>query len=66
MSKNCKKMDFSKTKHWAQKDWICSDCGKIYGRIIKGHVCTWHYDTCDFCGKNNVVCTEPRDFGIKL
>lgn len=44
--------------------WICYDCGEKYGRgMAPGHVMTWHPDTCDICGRQEVACTEPRDFG---
>lgn len=48
--------------------WICSDCGIKHGRGFRNgdkvnKVATWHYDKCDVCGQNNVMVTEPRDFG---
>ena len=46
-------------KHY---NWICAKCGKRIGKCIAG-MATWHYGTCDFCGKPNAV-TEPRDFDI--
>lgn len=42
--------------------WICHECGEKYGRQIKGHLATWHHDTCGWCGETDVPCTEPRDF----
>jgi hypothetical protein len=51
--------------------WICNDCGPRLGKWFatsaytgpKGHCATMHYDTCDVCGKHDVPCTEPRDYG---
>jgi hypothetical protein len=44
-------------------DWICPDCGKLYGRgWPKGHVGTFHNGACDLCGVQAYV-TEPRDYG---
>ena len=51
--------------------WVCSDCGTKLGKWSasgrytgpKGHCATMHYDTCDVCGKHDVPCTEPRDYG---
>lgn len=45
-----------------QPVWVCMDCGAKYGAKLPGHVCTWHEDTCEVCGKFTSV-TEPRDFG---
>jgi len=45
-----------------QPAWVCADCGVQYGRIIEGHISTWHVDYCDVCGTETMV-TEPRDFG---
>ena len=42
--------------------WICMSCGDKYGNMPKDHVCTIHPDTCGWCGRTNVPCTEPRDF----
>lgn len=44
-------------------DWICGDCGKKYGRIIDGHICTMHIGRCDWCKRRRVSVTQPRDFG---
>lgn len=41
--------------------WVCSDCGKKYGRCIPT-CATWHVDKCGVCDKETMV-TEPRDFG---
>lgn len=43
-------------------DWTCYDCGIEHG-CMEPVCATWHVDTCDVCGKTNVPCTEPRDFG---
>ena len=51
--------------------WVCHDCGVAHGKWYKdgkyvgppNHYATMHYDTCDVCGKHNVICTEPRDYG---
>jgi hypothetical protein len=51
--------------------WVCNDCGVKYGAWYQGgsysgpknHCSTCHYDSCDVCGKNDVVVTEPRDYG---
>ena len=51
--------------------WVCCDCGEKYGKWYQdgeyigptSHCSTMHYDTCDMCGKHNVPCTEPRDYG---
>lgn len=42
--------------------WICWHCGDKYGNRPCG-VATWHPDTCDICGLEDVAVTEPRDFG---
>jgi len=42
--------------------WICRPCGEAHGRgMPKGHVSTWHEDSCGVCGKVTSV-SEPRDF----
>lgn len=42
--------------------WICADCGRKYGRVVPGHVMTWHDgDRCGWCGEKKPT-TEPRDF----
>lgn len=46
-------------------NWICSECGDKYGRMQAGYVATWHPDTCDICGEENVPCTEPRDYLLR-
>ena len=59
-------------EHWEEyknstmePDWVCFRCADDLGATMpKGHVATWHPDTCGICGKENVSCTEPRDFGI--
>lgn len=42
--------------------WICSECGEKHGRRQVNPYATWHEDTCDICGKTDLV-TEPRDYG---
>jgi len=42
--------------------WVCFDCGNKHGRMPEGHMATWHADTCGWCGRESVSCTEPRDF----
>lgn len=46
-------------------DWICKNCGELYGKRPTGNPygATWHIDTCGICHKSDVECTEPRDFG---
>ena len=51
--------------------WVCNTCGEKYGKWYQdgeyigpsSHYSTMHYDTCDMCGKHDVSCTEPRDYG---
>jgi DNA-directed RNA polymerase subunit RPC12/RpoP len=43
--------------------WICSDCGRKYGRVLNDHCVTFHEgDKCGWCGKETIT-TEPRDYG---
>jgi hypothetical protein len=43
--------------------WVCADCGEKHGRRPIGTGgATWHPDTCDLCGRHDLV-TEPRDYG---
>jgi len=44
--------------------WACKSCGSKYGRlpVRVQRVATYHWGTCDVCGKKASV-TEPRDFG---
>ena len=60
------------TKTKLDPTWICNECGVKYGRWFQedgtyvgppNHYATMHYDTCDVCGKHDVICTEPRDYG---
>jgi ribosomal protein S27AE len=44
-------------------DWICYKCGASLGKVFKNHLPTWHSGKCDYCGKNNISVTQPRDFG---
>ena len=38
-------------------DYICSDCGNKHSEGWPvGHVCTWHNNNCDVCGKFTGVC----------
>jgi len=47
--------------------WICAGCGKEHGRIIPGHLSTFHEPDgtygCGWCGRKDVPLTEPRDYG---
>lgn len=44
-------------------DWICHDCGTKYcNGATSGHCATYHLNTCQCCGAENVPCTEPRDY----
>ena len=43
-------------------DWICGDCGRKHGRIIRGHISTMHVGVCNWCHREIAV-TQPRDFG---
>jgi hypothetical protein len=69
-SKTLTKQYFSK-KMKQYPAWICWDCGLKLGKWYatsaytgpKNHSATMHYDTCDVCGKHDVPCTEPRDYG---
>ena len=55
-------------------EWVCTDCGTKYGKWYQGgkysgpehHCATYHYNSCDVCGANNVPVTEPRDFGYLI
>lgn len=43
--------------------WICSECGRHFGRRVPD-MATWHEgDACGWCGSDAVPVTEPRDFG---
>lgn len=42
-------------------EWVCADCGKLYGRRPVG-LATFHIDTCGVCGQKKAV-TQPRDYG---
>lgn len=60
-----------KNKNKNYPAWVCHDCGVCYGKWYEDgeylgpspHYASYHYDTCDVCGKNEVPCTEPRDYG---
>lgn len=44
--------------------WICHGCGVEHGRVLEGHMATFHVgDPCGWCGKSDVAVTEPRDYG---
>jgi hypothetical protein len=51
--------------------WVCHTCGVKYGKWYqsgeyygpKHHTATYHYNSCDVCGANDVPVTEPRDYG---
>ena len=53
------------TKQREYPTWICHDCGIKYcnGLVNGGKGATYHIDTCDCCGAEDVPCTEPRDYG---
>ena len=59
-------------EHWKEyqnateePQWVCFRCAEDRGATMpKGHVATCHPDTCGICQKENVSCTEPRDFGV--
>ena len=43
---------------------ICGPCGRKHGRLPSpGHVATYYPGTCGWCGKTEIVVTEPRDWG---
>lgn len=43
--------------------WICSPCGRKYGKRLPW-LATYHTgDTCGWCNATDVPVTEPRDFG---
>ena len=46
--------------------WVCHECGVKHGtrNPIGSRAATYHEDTCDMCGKENVYVTEPRDYGV--
>ena len=51
--------------------WVCHPCGVTYGKWYekgdyKGpshYYSTFHVNTCDLCGNDNISVTEPRDYG---
>jgi hypothetical protein len=53
-----------------QPDWVCDDCGVMWGNWWNGecysgpkqHCATYHYGECGVCNKESAV-TEARDFG---
>lgn len=37
--------------------YVCSDCGNKYSQgWPDNHICTWHNNNCDVCGKFTSVC----------
>ncbi len=42
--------------------WVCWNCAQRAKGKPSDVIQTWHYGTCDVCGKKTHV-TEPRDFG---
>jgi methionyl-tRNA synthetase len=43
--------------------WICRACGHMYGRVVRGHIATYHMgDPCGWCERTTEPVTEPRDF----
>lgn len=55
-------------------DWICHECGCLYGRWYEDglyvgprlHCATYHEGSCDVCKKSKIPVTEPRDYGHLL
>ena len=53
-----------------QSNWVCADCGQLWGRWWEGetytgpthHCATYHVGKCDVCGEEKPV-TEARDYG---
>jgi hypothetical protein len=47
--------------------WICHGCGVEHGRVIEGHMASYHEPDgsygCGWCGRKDVPLTEPRDYG---
>ena len=47
--------------------WICLECGRQHGRIIEGHIATFHEpeagEKCGWCASTKLPLTEPRDYG---
>lgn len=42
--------------------WICTDCGRKFGRP-RGSCATFHMgDPCGWCERDDVPVTEPRDY----
>lgn len=58
-------------KRKAYPSWICHPCGMTWGiwysrgeYVGPPNMCsTMHLDTCGICDQENVVVTEPRDYG---
>jgi hypothetical protein len=45
--------------------WVCGQCAMKYEcSMPNGHIATFHIDTCDVCGKEDVEVTEDRDYGV--
>ena len=44
-------------------NWICTECGRKYGSREPELAC-YHMDKCDYCGKEKLAVTEPRDYGF--
>lgn len=44
-------------------EWICHECGTKYCNGSTKRYATYHVDTCQCCGAEEVPCTEPRDYG---
>jgi hypothetical protein len=48
-------------------DYVCSDCGNKHSEgWPEGHVCTWHENNCDVCGKFIGVCNKRAWIRFKL
>jgi hypothetical protein len=45
-------------------EWICHECGTKYCNGSTKRYATYHIDTCQCCGAEEVPCTEPRDYGF--
>jgi hypothetical protein len=44
-------------------EWICHECGIRYCNGSTKRYATYHIDTCQCCGAEEIPCTEPRDYG---
>lgn len=61
----------SRAKDPQYPQWICHSCGETYGTWYKRgayvgpphHCATMHKGKCDMCAAEDVIVTEPRDYG---